>query len=153
MHTTMTVCKICNINKEDTRENWYFHGWKRWWLKCKSCTLEWRKTEHERIMSRKRDMDRYYNSPKRREYIFRTWAERRERKWYSKVHSITRNKIRNLGIRPNVCPICWNNGRIIAHHPDYSKRYEIVFCCQICHDKIHKWKIECPKCIDLRVPF
>lgn len=32
--------------------------------------------------------------------------------------------------------------KIVAHHPDYSKPNEVVFCCQICHDKIHKGKLK-----------
>lgn len=153
MHTTMAVCKICNINKEDTKENWYFYGWKRWWLKCKSCILEWRKSEHEMSMARERDRERYNNSPERREYVSKLARDRRKRKWYGNVHRKTEERINELSIRPDTCPICWSNSRIIAHHPDYSKIYEIVFCCQICHDKIHKWKIDCPKCIDLSLPF
>lgn len=152
MHTTMTICKICKINKEDTKENWYFHEWKRFWLKCKSCTLEWRKSEYERAMARERDRERYYNSPERREYLSVLWRQRRKRKWYNPIHLKAEREIAKLWVRPTKCPICWMDNRIIAHHPDYSKPYEVVFCCQICHDRIHRNKIECPKPIDLK-PF
>ena len=150
MHTTMTICKICKIDKEDTRENWYFHEWKRFWLKCKQCTLEWRKSEYERAMARERDRERYYNNPKRREYIFKTSKERKKRTWHTRIYNRVKRKSDKLWVRPRICPICWYEWRIVAHHPDYSKPYEIVFCCQICHDKIHRQKIECPTPIDLK---
>ena len=126
----------------DIKDYWYFYEWKRLWLKCKSCMLEWRKTEYERSMARKRDRDRYYNNLKRREYVFKTALERRKEKWYWHIHTKTEKMIKKLWMRPNYCPICWKENRIIAHHPDYSKWYEIVFCCQPCHAKIHKWELE-----------
>ena len=141
----MTICKVCWIDKWDTKENRYFHNWKRRWLKCRECTMEWRKSEHERELERKRDRNRYKNNISRRLLIFRTSLERRRRMWYWNVHSRTDKKISQLWIRPNICPICWYEWRIVAHHPDINVWNEIVFCCQICHDKIHRWKIECPK--------
>lgn len=92
-------------------------------------------------MSRIRDRERYYNNESRREYIYKTSSERRKRKWYWNIHNKTAKMIRKLWIRPETCPICWYEWRIIAHHPDYNKPNEIVFCCQICHDNIHKEKI------------
>jgi hypothetical protein len=144
-------CKECWEFKELNFENWYKHNqWYLWVLwRCKNCILAWRKTEHELSMSRKRDMDRYYNNSKRRDYIFKSWAERRRKKWYSKIHAKTERAIKKLGIRPSKCQLCWYKWRIIAHHPDYNKWNEIVFCCQICHDKIHHNKITDYKIINL----
>lgn len=68
--------------------------------------------------------------------------ERRHNKWYNKYHVKTYRLIKKLWIRPNICPICWNESYVIAHHPDYEKRYEIVFCCNWCHTLIHNWKIK-----------
>ena len=145
----MTICKVCGRDMLDIKDYWYFYEWKRLWLKCKSCMLEWRKTEYERSMARKRDRDRYYNNLKRREYVFKTALERRKEKWYWHIHTKTEKMIKKLWMRPNYCPICWKENRIIAHHPDYSKWYEIVFCCQPCHAKIHKWELEVFNIIDL----
>lgn len=145
----MTICKICWVDKDDTKENWYFHSWKRHWLKCKQCLLEWRKSEYERVMARERDKKRYENDINRRMYIFKRNLKARDEKWYWWVHSKTERRISKLKLRPNVCPICWYEWRIISHHPDINIWNEIVFCCQICHDKIHRNKIECPKPLDL----
>ena len=43
-------------------------------------------------------------------------------------------------IRPSVCSNCFNEGRIDAHHPDYSKPLEVIWLCRSCHIKLHKAK-------------
>ena len=69
------------------------------------------------------------------------------RQWY--IHWKTSRLIKELWIRPNICPICWKWTKIEAHHPDYNKRNEIVFCCNMCHQRIHFWWFDCPPTIDL----
>jgi hypothetical protein len=42
-------------------------------------------------------------------------------------------------IRPHKCSICWVEWKkIIAHHPNYNERYNVVFCCESCHRDIHE---------------
>lgn len=41
-------------------------------------------------------------------------------------------------IKPQRCSSCKNFGKIQAHHPDYSKRLEIVWLCVTCHHLIDK---------------
>lgn len=144
-------CKECGCFKEINNENRYFHSlWYLWVLgRCKECIKKGRASERERIMARKRDYDRYHNDENRNAYIKKTAVERTKRKWYGYIHEKTRKKIRKLWIRPNICPICLRKWRIIAHHPDYDKRYEIVFCCPICHSKIHHWFVKDIEVIDL----
>ena len=140
---TFLKCKECWEFKEINTENRYAHKQGYLWVlwRCKKCILAWRKTEHELSMARKRDMDRYRNNKKRREYIYKAWNERRKKKWYWPIHMKTNRHINKLWIRPDKCPLCGYKWRIVAHHPDYNKWNEIVFCCQICHDKIHRNKI------------
>ncbi len=138
-------CKECGEFKELNDKNWYKHNqWFKWVLwRCKECIKKWRKTEKELIMSRKIDNNRYYNNNKRRNYLFKSANERRKRKWYWNIHLKTNRAINNLWIRPNICRVCnKKHKRILAHHEDYNKRYEIVFCCPICHSKIHKWELD-----------
>lgn len=155
-------CKECWEYKELWKENRYNHPeWFLWVLwRCKECIKKWRRSEREREMSRKSDQRRYYNENWKRknrmkqwtkEYIKRDYVkerrkeqhERREKEiWYRKIHLRTLRLIKKLWIRPLICPICKNERRIIAHHPDYSKRNEVVFCCDECHMKIHSWKIK-----------
>ena len=83
------------------------------------------------------------------ERISRKSKERREIKWYSKLHHDTDNYINKNHIRPAVCSICWGSWKIIAHHPSNDIRNEVVFCCYSCHQLIHINKLECPEPIDL----
>lgn len=39
-------------------------------------------------------------------------------------------------IKPNQCEICGAEGRVEAHHNDYSKPMEIIWCCKKCHYKL-----------------
>lgn len=168
MHTTMAnenyekewkkflKCKECWTFKELNDVNRYKHpDWFMWVLwRCKDCIKKWRKSEHEISMARIRDRDRYKNNPKRRSYVHRLSRERTkihmlENKCWIKNHERTNRYIRKLWIRPQICPLCWYEWRIVAHHPDINERNKIVFCCQPCHDKIHRWKIECPTPINL----
>ena len=75
--------------------------------------------------------------------------KKRDEMWYWAMHIKTPRLIKKLWIRPKVCPICWEERRIEAHHPDNNVWYEIVFCCTQCHQRIHNWWIECPKPINL----
>lgn len=160
MHTTMAnenyekewkkflKCKECGEFKEINGENWYKHPqWFMWVLgRCKECILNGRKTEHELEMARIRDNNRYKNNENRRRMIALYSKERKKRhllenELWELNHLRTDRLIRRLWIRPSICPICWKNWRIVAHHPDIDIWWEIVFCCQPCHDRIHKWVI------------
>lgn len=73
-------------------------------------------------------------------------------KWYVHIHNKTWLYIRKYNLRPESCQICWNSKCIIeAHHPDYKKWNEVVFCCQHCHHEIHNWYLSCPQPIDLLI--
>ena len=152
---------------------------KRWlfWKKetCKDCDKKYREEHREHIINYLRN---YYNNDKENQQ--KKHAEYREKKrakikewerqyynlhredararvkrrneetWYEPIRQKSKRLISKLWIRPNVCPLCWNEKfRIEAHHPDYNKWNEIVFCCKSCHLLIHSWKIKCPETIDL----
>lgn len=170
MHTTMAndvieknwkkflKCKECWEFKELNLDNWYKHSqWFMWVLwRCKECIKRWRHSERELIMARKRDINRWRNNPHRHEYILKNNSIRRRNKWYWNIHLKVSRLMKRLWIeRPKQCTICWCENVIYAHHPDYNNVYEVVFVCQPCHSKIHSWKIQCPKPINLKkfLPF
>lgn len=39
--------------------------------------------------------------------------------------------------KPTACEVCGKAGRVEAHHDDYSKPLEVVWCCKSCH-----WKLD-----------
>ena len=166
-------CWHCWELKEATNE--FFRKEKTWvlWLRwcCKACDnayhIKYAKEHKEKIRS-------YLDKDKERERKKRWMLSHKERhtetykkyraehleeirayqKWaysnvYLKKHRITRKLINELWIRPDKCSLCWNVWKTYAHHPDYKKRYEIVFVCQSCHMLIHSWAKECPTPINL----
>lgn len=47
--------------------------------------------------------------------------------------AVRRGKIK----KPKFCSICYRTDCIIdGHHEDYSKPYEVVWCCRFCHKKL-----------------
>ena len=46
---------------------------------------------------------------------------------------------RGYVIRPTICSICHeSNGTIESHHPDYSKPYEVIWACRVCHRELDR---------------
>lgn len=52
----------------------------------------------------------------------------------SKVkYAVTTGKL----IKPERCPACNGEGRIEAHHEDYSKPLDVMWLCNVCHKAHH----------------
>lgn len=164
MHTTMAnktyeigwktflKCKKCWELKELIWEYWYLDKRRRLWVlcPCKECIKAYHKTEEVRARCRITDKIRYQNNPKRHAEcnmrVRKVLQKRQEQNPLWRLnHSRADKLINKLWIRPDICPICWREWKIMAHHPDIDKRNEIVFCCQICHKAIHNWEIQCPE--------
>lgn len=116
--------------------------------------LEYRERNKERFSEKnieqwvyKRRREKYYST--HRDQYLQMQRKRKRESGYEPIRTRTRNLIRKLWIRPKQCPICWAERKIEAHHPDYNKWYEVVFCCTKCHQRIHFWWFECPKPINL----
>lgn len=79
---------------------------------------------------------------------------RTEELWFNRrtFHEKTRRYVIKHDIRPNICPICWEESKIQMHHPSYDVFEDwsyVVFCCPTCHAWIHAWLVECPQPINL----
>lgn len=85
------------------------------------------------------------NYKKHKLKILERKKELKKERGYSSIHTKTNRAIKKLWIRPKKCPICWRETRIESHHPDYTKWYEVVFCCNSCHQRIHNKWFECPQ--------
>jgi len=68
---------------------------------------------------------------------FREAQRERLKKWRTpekqKAHNITHRKLR----RPNYCKICGAACKPVGHHPDYNKPAHVIWCCDLCHARIH----------------
>lgn len=143
------ICTKCKRELPATKEYWYISKTsKDWWYSsCKECkikTIKAYKHTDEYREKRKKKLKEYWHKYYRHSY------QHRKEMWYNRIHKRVKRKIDETIWRPKTCPICWNSSdRIIAHHPDYNKWYEIVFCCSQCHNKIHRWYIINYKIVNL----
>ena len=77
-----------------------------------------------------------------KEKLLITQKERRKRQkvdlsekqvaWNKVYYALKTGKIS----KPESCEICGNEGNIQAHHADYSKSFDVVWCCQKCHAEL-----------------
>lgn len=137
-------CKEYRDNHKEQKRQSNFE----WRLKNKDYAKQYSKDyyyEHREELSQSRRWKKY-----NRIIDDRIREQQRIRyKKYNNSHGKTDDLIKGLWIRPKVCPICWCSWLVEAHHPDYSKRYNIIFCCRSCHHRIHSWWIKCPSTINL----
>lgn len=110
---------------------------------------------YKRIWNDK-NRDKIYEQSKLRNNSYEYKEKQKTRRWLywidinkRKVQIKTSKYIKENNIRPNVCPICNSERRIISHHVDYSKWNLVVLCCDRCHRLIHSWYLNCPEPIDL----
>lgn len=55
------------------------------------------------------------------------------------AHSLLNSAIKSKKIvRPKTCNDCGRKTKIFGHHEDYYKPLDVVWVCQICHNKRHK---------------
>lgn len=95
-------------------------------------SAEFAKNNRDKVRSYKR---KYYknNREKVQEY------NNRRRKTSAGIardklcHAVSNGKI----IRPSICSKCGQGGRIHGHHPDYSKPFDVIWLCALCHGKMH----------------
>lgn len=62
----------------------------------------------------------------------RRWKEKNYEK-YSAHQKVKKAIQSGRLIRPENCEVCKNEGKIEAHHEDYSKPLEVIWMCQYCH--------------------
>ena len=54
------------------------------------------------------------------------------------AHNAINNAVRDGRIeKPDRCSHCHEMGRVVGHHPDYSKPLEVVWLCDPCHLNLH----------------
>jgi hypothetical protein len=116
---------------------------------CKECEIIDNRLYH----SNHREQERLYNKVYRKNNKGICVEQLHRHPEKRKARIAVYNFIRYYKIkRPDICPICWSIWYIDAHHPDYTKRNIIVWCCRSCHSLIHRWDyIWNLKTIDLKL--
>ena len=121
-------------NKE--KQSAYYREWsKRNKEKIAAYKRSWGETNRDRLAKR---TQAYYASHKEEVLAMKA-------KWISAnpdkhaAHVAIRVALGNGDImRPTACSMCGKPCTPHGHHPDYSKRLEVVWMCAICHKKEHR---------------
>jgi hypothetical protein len=117
--------------------------------KCKECTRAdvkaYRKSNPHKVRLLKREYARRAevietrrrwnaNNPEKRRAIRHGWEQRNPHK--KAAERKLNNAIRaGRMVRSIVCEECGSTQRIEAHHPDYSKPFEVQWLCSLCHGR------------------
>lgn len=75
-------------------------------------------------------------NPEKYREVMRRWEHSNPEK--VKAHKKVMNALRSGKLlRPTHCEICGKECKPEAHHWDYSKPLDVLWCCRICHNFIH----------------
>lgn len=93
----------------------------------------------------KRDQAEYMRQWRKKHPGYATQFKERKRRYQAanpikvKARKAVENAVaRGKLTRPDHCTICLVPGRPHAHHPDYSRPLDVIWCCLSCHRAIHK---------------
>lgn len=114
-------CSVCK-NEKQTNE-FYLSDLYR----CKECNRE---TQRLRRKSGLVTIDK-----KKRTESVRNWRKKYPERRIAR-YKLTSRLNRNLIDKPNNCSVCNENKKLEAHHEDYSKPYDVIWCCRTCHGKL-----------------
>lgn len=136
-----SICKECDkkSRETDSYKTYYKNYRQREEKKIKDKEYK-RRTADTDIWERRRAYTREYNKIYRQTHKEEIKEYNESRKQKMQIEKRTRLWANRLNIIPSCCPICGKEAKIILHHPDYSKRYEVVMCCSPCHRRIHAWR-------------
>lgn len=109
---------------------------------CKACHIEGsvrtRDAENSRRINREHMRRARLKKPKK--FQTRERIASRSRKRTNKTEA--RYQL-NLAVkrgeitRPDKCSSCGKTKRVTAHHPDYSKPFDVIWLCYECHGELH----------------
>lgn len=155
----MRTCKICNKTKEESE--FYICSYKSksgkiyYAGRCKECDNKRRKKlfydNHEKYLVKNRQ---YYDEHKEQWTNYNQWDQTPEGKARKiELQKIRRAKNRKQYLaqkkfgrackagkieRPKKCELCGKeNYKIIGHHDDYDKPFDVQWICEECHAAIH----------------
>lgn len=142
----------CKCGKEKSLSEFpYWKNRDKYLARCRECFREKYaqrnyKTEHFREYYRKyREKHAAEESARRKDYNLRNpdkYAANNESKKATtqyKAGQMLRNAVAaGKIVKPTTCQDCGKEGRIQAHHHDYSKPFDVIWVCQKCHGKRHR---------------
>lgn len=143
------ICSKCRIEK--TFDNFYKNSSKKLGIdyQCKECCKESKKIYNSKPETRELRRANGYIIRKREDV--KKYQREYKRKYSNDKHEIIKYKARqevkkavlnNILEKESVCSLCYSDKfRIEAHHEDYSKPLDVIWCCSRCHADIHYGRI------------
>jgi len=135
------ICKECKL--EMGLDLFYSHpltkDWKMW--RCIECIKKWRRSDKEREMARKWENT---NRIRPEWYVYEyTKKYRKSNPEKYKAHMLVNNFCRDNNLQSkDFCMNCWEDTFLELHHPDYSKPFDVIALCPLCHKWHHHRKID-----------
>ena len=114
------VCSKCKQEKPLSEYHRYNRRNETHYSQCKQCKAEYKQANKDKLLEAqyKRRVGKQNNSPQRKA-------------WNALYYAIKTGKV----MKPDNCQVCGKlvGKKIQAHHKDYSKPFEVTWCCQDCH--------------------
>lgn len=137
------VCKDCGIEKPISE--FYIHGaMKDGYLNsCKECVKHRVSDHYYKNVDVMREKERLRYQKRKNNLEFKKRILLYQRKWRTpgknKARNTTTRKLKKF--KPSGCSICGKETKLLhAHHKDYSKPDQVVWCCPACHAWVHSKK-------------
>ena len=112
--------------------------------KCKECSKKDSTSNRNKNIERFREYDRQRSKLPHRIEGCVEYARKYRKKHplRNAVAQLLKRAVRDGKIKkPKICSICHEEKRIMGHHEDYYKPLDVIWVCQICHKKLHKYNL------------
>jgi len=90
------------------------------------------------VLNNRQRIWRFENKEKAKEYYKKSFYKNPQKVCARQriYKALIRGKIK----RPETCQVCNKKCKLEAHHKDYDKPLEVIWCCKQCHVALHKRK-------------
>lgn len=103
-----------------------------WWKNNGDTYSEKRKEKRKNYTEEQKEKIREYARKNRKIYIEKNFEKEKARRIIN--YFVQRKYVE----KPKECSKCFKESKIEAHHPDYSKPWDVIWVCRECHLAIHK---------------
>lgn len=120
------VCSKCKQEKPLSEFHRYNRRGESHYSQCKQCKAEYKRQNKDKLLiaqKERRSKDKTLSA--------------KQKAWNKVAYALRVGKID----KPDNCSVCEKlvgKDKIQAHHNDYSKPFEITWCCQDCHTNLDK---------------
>ena len=124
------ICSKCKQEKSLSEFHRYNRRGETHYSQCKQCKAEYKRQHKDKLLVRQKER-------RANEAVLLI----KQAAWNKVYYAFKTGKID----KPDNCSVCnklVGKDRIQAHHEDYSKPFEVVWCCQACHVSLDKARQE-----------